>query len=90
MLVGNVQVVDSPKQSVSAFERLEFGNDAQDLWRCPAHLAVKLTLKPFPAINEGVRDSASNIKNKVSRGSFTAFFLVQCLEAIGANRLALD
>ncbi|MEZ5934516.1 MAG: DUF6471 domain-containing protein [Alphaproteobacteria bacterium] len=38
----------------------------------------------------GVQDSASNIKNKVSRGSFTAVFLVQCLEAMGANRLALD
>ena len=37
----------------------------------------------------GVRETASNIKNKVSRGSFTAVFMVQCLEAIGASQLHL-
>lgn len=31
-------------------------------------------------------DSEPNIRNKISRGKFTAVFLVQCLEAIGAKR----
>lgn len=35
----------------------------------------------------GVMDSEPNIRNKMSRGKFTAVFLVQCLEAIGATEL---
>lgn len=38
----------------------------------------------------GVMDSEPNIRNKLSRGKFTAVFLVQCLEAIGASSLRLD
>lgn len=38
----------------------------------------------------GVHDTASNIKNKVSRGSFTAVFFIQCLEAIGASSVTLQ
>lgn len=37
----------------------------------------------------GVMDSEPNIRNKLARGKFTAVFLVQCLEAIGANDLRL-
>ena len=37
----------------------------------------------------GVHDTEPNIRNKISRGKFTAVFLVQCLEAIGLERLAL-
>ncbi len=37
----------------------------------------------------GVVDSEPNIRNKLSRGKFTAVFLVQCLEAIGASSLRL-
>lgn len=37
----------------------------------------------------GVMDSEPNIRNKISRGKFTAVFLVQCLEAIGATDLRL-
>ena len=37
----------------------------------------------------GVMDSEPNIRNKISRGKFTAVFLVQCLEAIGAPELRL-
>ena len=33
----------------------------------------------------GVHDSERNIANKISRGGFTAVFLVQCLEAIGVE-----
>ncbi len=37
----------------------------------------------------GVMDSEPNIRNKISRGKFTAVFLVQCLSAIGVSSLHL-
>jgi hypothetical protein len=38
----------------------------------------------------GVHDTPANIANKISRGGFTAVFMVQCLEAIGATYLRFD
>lgn len=38
----------------------------------------------------GVEDSERNLTNKVARGSFTAVFLVQCLEAIGCKTVRLS
>lgn len=38
----------------------------------------------------GVVESEPNIRNKLARGKFTAVFLVQCLEAIGATSLRLS
>ncbi|RYG86469.1 MAG: hypothetical protein EON59_09885, partial [Alphaproteobacteria bacterium] len=38
----------------------------------------------------GVHDTEPNVRNKISRGKFTAVFLVQCLQAIGASRIALE
>ena len=38
----------------------------------------------------GVVDSEPNIRNKISRGKFTAVFFLQCLEAIGASSLRLQ
>ena len=37
----------------------------------------------------GVMDSEPNIRNKISRGKFTAVFLIQCLTAIGAQEVRL-
>ena len=37
----------------------------------------------------GVMDSEPNIRNKISRGKFTAVFFVQCLTAIGVNEIRL-
>jgi Domain of unknown function (DUF6471) len=37
----------------------------------------------------GVKETELNIKNKISRGGFTAVFFVQCLEAIGVVELRL-
>src|SRR3954470_24191456 len=37
----------------------------------------------------GVIDTAVNIRNKVARGKFSAVFLLQCLEAIGARNLRI-
>ncbi len=46
-------------------------------------LAEKLTAM-------GIPESERNIANKISRGGFTAAFLLQCLEAVGARDLRLD
>lgn len=40
--------------------------------------------------DQGVMDSEPNIRNKISRGKFTAVFLVQCLTAIGVSSLQLQ
>jgi hypothetical protein len=38
----------------------------------------------------GVVENERNLNNKISRGGFTAAFLLQCLEDIGAPSLRLD
>ncbi len=38
----------------------------------------------------GIQDAEANINNKISRGGFTAVFLVQCLTAIGCNTVRLE
>lgn len=37
----------------------------------------------------GVHESEPNVRNKISRGKFTAVFLLQCLEAIGVSSISL-
>jgi Domain of unknown function (DUF6471) len=37
----------------------------------------------------GVNESEPNVRNKLSRGKFTAVFLLQCLEAIGTEKIEL-
>jgi hypothetical protein len=48
-----------------------------------ADLAVKLA-------EIGVKDEERNISNKLGRGSFTAVFFVQCLEAIGCKTINVE
>lgn len=38
----------------------------------------------------GVKDNERNISNKIGRGTFTAVFFVQCMDAIGARTIHLD
>lgn len=38
----------------------------------------------------GVDETARNLTNKISRGGFTAAFLLQCLIAIGSRGIQLD
>lgn len=38
----------------------------------------------------GVQEDERNLRNKVSRGKFTAAFMLQCLKALGAVGLQLD
>ena len=35
----------------------------------------------------GIQETERNLANKISRGGFTAAFLIQCLEAIGAQEV---
>ena len=37
----------------------------------------------------GVTETERNLANKISRGGFTAAFLIQCLEAIGAREIRI-
>lgn len=37
----------------------------------------------------GIADTEANIKNKISRGGFSAVYLLQCLTAIGCRSLEL-
>ena len=52
------------------------------------HLGYKELAEKLAEI--GVKDSERNIANKIARGSFTAVFFVQCLEAIGCHTVHLD
>jgi len=38
----------------------------------------------------GVSETEANIANKISRGGFSAVFLLQCLDAIGCTSFRLD
>ena len=38
----------------------------------------------------GVNENERNLNNKISRGGFTAAFLLQVMEAIGATSVRLD
>lgn len=37
----------------------------------------------------GIHETERNINNKISRGGFTAAFLLQCLEAVGASEVRI-
>ncbi len=38
----------------------------------------------------GIPETEANIKNKISRGGFTAVFFIQCMTAIGAKEVRLN
>ena len=38
----------------------------------------------------GVREDRRNVNNKISRGTFSAVFFFQCMEAIGCRTIHLD
>ncbi|KFL46193.1 hypothetical protein IL54_1609 [Sphingobium sp. ba1] len=40
--------------------------------------------------DDGVKETEANLRNKVSRGSFTAAFLFQCLAVMKVTTLHLD
>lgn len=38
----------------------------------------------------GLTEDERNLRNKVSRGKFTAAFMLQCLSPLGSQQLRLD
>lgn len=38
----------------------------------------------------GVHETEPNVRNKISRGKFTAVFLIQCFQAIGADTIRIN
>ncbi len=49
------------------------------------HLTYKDLVEKLRAI--GVSETEANLRNKISRGGFSAAFFLQCLNAIGAHTL---
>lgn len=62
-------------------------------WEAFAANMLKAELKrkgvTYAQLSELVGDKEVNIRNKLSRGKFTAAFLLQCLSAIGASEVRL-
>ena len=72
---------------------------AEDPWSLKARRLLKAELRRrevnYPQLAErlqamGVQETKASITNKISRGSFTAAFLLQCTEVIGAKSIRLD
>jgi Domain of unknown function (DUF6471) len=38
----------------------------------------------------GIKENQRNISNKIGRGTFTAIFFIQCMEAIGCQTIHLE
>jgi len=38
----------------------------------------------------GIAETPENIANKISRGKFSAVFLIQCLDVLGCNTIHLN
>jgi hypothetical protein len=62
-------------------------------WETKAANLLKAELKrkgvTYAQLAEIIGDKEVNIRNKLSRGKFTASFLLQCLSAIGVSDLRL-
>jgi hypothetical protein len=72
---------------------------AEDVWALRARRLLKAELRrrevSYPQLIEklqalGVHETKASISNKISRGAFTAAFMLQCMEAIGVRTLRLD
>lgn len=40
--------------------------------------------------DNGIEENERNLRNKLSRGKFTAAFMLQCLEALGSFEIRLE
>ena len=71
-------------------ERTDWENKAKGLLRAEmARRGVTYASLVERLAAIGVQDNERNLRNKVSRGKFTAGFLLQCLAALGASSLHL-
>ena len=71
----------------------------EDPWALKARRFLKSELKrrdiTYPVLAEklqaiGLSETTASITNKISRGTFTAVFLLQCMEAVGCTTLRLE
>ena len=72
-------------------ERTDWEEQAKTILRvemAKKHMTYAHLVAGLAAI--GIEDNERNLRNKVSRGKFTAGFLLQCLNAIGCSSLQLD
>ena len=62
-------------------------------WEMKAANLLKAELKrkgvTYAQLAEKIGDKEVNIRNKLSRGKFSAAYMLQCLDAIGATDLRL-
>jgi len=74
------------------------GDDMEKDWNAEAkgilkaeiarrHLSYKDLVEKLRAV--GVEETEANLRNKVSRGGFSAGFFIQCLTAIGAHTVRI-
>ncbi|OLF80760.1 hypothetical protein AWH62_14780 [Maricaulis sp. W15] len=67
---------------------------ADSVWtaRAKAILKSEMTRKGVSVrdLAEKVGENERSLANKLSRGAFTAAFMLQCLDAIGSRSLQLD
>lgn len=75
---------------VEPSDRIDWATEVKDILkgelrrRHKTYADLVVDLKAF-----GIEETEANIRNKVSRGSFTAVFFVQCLTAIGCETVRL-
>ncbi len=66
----------------------------QTEWETKAANLLKAELKrkgvTYAQLAEMIGDKEVNIRNKLSRGKFSAAFLIQCLIAISADQIHLN
>ncbi|MCO5082282.1 MAG: DUF6471 domain-containing protein [Rhizobiaceae bacterium] len=71
-------------------QTIEFENRAKNLLKAELKrkgMTYALLAERLAAMD--IHETERNLNNKISRGGFSAAFLLQCLEAIGANDLRL-
>lgn len=63
-------------------------------WEAQAANLLKAELKrkgvTYGQLAQMISDKEPNVRNKLSRGKFSAAFFLQCLSAIGSSQLRLD
>lgn len=66
----------------------ETRNYVADATDCPVDKSTHALSESLKAM--GIEKTPENIANKISRGKFTAVFLIQCMETIGCSVIHLD
>jgi len=76
----------------SAIKRGDFMSEIDWNKRAKNLLRAEMTRKDVTVrdLAEKLGEDERNLANKISRGTFTAAFMLQCLESIGSRDLRLD